>query len=83
MSSQSPNPTVRSLLERRPNDVVITTAFRTAMTRGKKGGFKDTSGDSLLYSTLKAVNELSGVDPGLIEDISVGALVLLAVKLKS
>lgn len=64
--------TVDNLLARNPDDVVITLAVRSAMTRAKKGAFKDTSGDSLLYGMLKAVQERSGVDPSLVEDISVG-----------
>ncbi|KAF8316176.1 thiolase [Clavulina sp. PMI_390] len=63
---------VDSLLARSPDDVVITLAVRTAMTRAKKGALKDTSSDSLLYSMLKAVQERSGVNPAQVEDITVG-----------
>lgn len=60
------------MLVKKPEDVVITLAVRTAMTKAKKGAFKDTSADSLLYGILKAAKERSGVDPALVEDISVG-----------
>lgn len=60
------------MLVKKPDDVVITLAVRSAMTRAKKGAFKDTSGDSLLFGMLRAVQERSGVDPALVEDISVG-----------
>lgn len=63
---------VEHLLKKSPNDVVITLALRTPMTRGKKGGLKDTSADSLLYGMLKAVQERSGVDPAIVEDITTG-----------
>jgi acetyl-CoA acyltransferase 1 len=59
-------------LKKSPDDVVITLALRTPMTRGKKGGLKDTSADSLLYGILKAVQERSGVDPAIVEDITTG-----------
>ena len=67
---------VTSLLTKSPDDVVITYAARTAMTRGKKGGLKDTSSDSLLYNMLKTVQVRSGVDPALVEDITTGMLPL-------
>ncbi|KAF8342885.1 thiolase [Cantharellus anzutake] len=63
---------VEALLVGRPDDVVITLALRTAMTKGKKGSFKDTSADSLLYAMLKAANQRSGVNPALVQDIVTG-----------
>lgn len=54
------------------NDVVITFARRTALTRAKKGGFRETTSDTLLYATLKSGLELSGIDPACVEDIVVG-----------
>lgn len=72
-SSARRSTAVKSLLVNRPDDVVITLAVRSAMTRAKKGAFKDTSADSLLYGMLKVVQDRSGVDPALVEDISVGA----------
>lgn len=42
------------------------------MCKAKKGGLKDTSSDALLYGMLRAVQERSGVDPALVEDITVG-----------
>ena len=65
---------MESLVVKKPDDVVITLAVRSAMTRAKKGAFKDTSADTLLYGMLKAVQSRSGVDPTLVEDISVGTL---------
>lgn len=63
---------VGDLLLKRPDDVVITLALRTPMTRGNKGSLKDTPGDALLYCMLKAVNQRSGVDPAIVQDIVTG-----------
>ncbi|KAF9506418.1 hypothetical protein BS47DRAFT_1374132 [Hydnum rufescens UP504] len=63
---------VEKLLQKNLDDVVITLALRTPLTRGNKGGLKDTSADSLLYGMLKAVQERSGVDPAMVEDITTG-----------
>ncbi|CAE6437466.1 unnamed protein product [Rhizoctonia solani] len=63
----------KSLFTKHPDDVVLTLALRTPMCKAKKGGLKDTPSDVLLVGMLKAVQERSGVDPGLVEDIVVGA----------
>ncbi|KAK4554790.1 3-ketoacyl-CoA thiolase with broad chain length specificity [Recurvomyces mirabilis] len=60
------------LLEKHPDDVVVTTALRTAITKGGKGGFKDTAGADLLHGAFKSLIERSGIDPILVEDIAVG-----------
>jgi len=67
------NPSGRpGLLEKRPDDVVVTAALRTPITRGGKGGFKDTAGADLLHGAFKGLIERSGIDPSLVEDIAVG-----------
>lgn len=63
-----------ALLEKHPDDVVVTTALRTAITKGGKGGFKDTAGADLLTGAFKGLIERSGIDPNLVEDISVGCV---------
>jgi acetyl-CoA acyltransferase 1 len=50
----------------------VTCALRTALTKGGKGGFKDTAGADLLAGVFKAVLNKSGVDPSAVEDIAVG-----------
>lgn len=65
---------ISSPLVKRPDDIVVTLAVRSAMTRAKKGAFKDTSADSLLYGMLNAVLDKSGIDPAFVEDIVVGEL---------
>jgi hypothetical protein len=47
-------------------------ARRTALTRAKKGLWKDTSSDALIYKTLHAGLKESGVAPELVQDIVVG-----------
>jgi hypothetical protein len=54
------------------DDVVITLAIRTPLTKGFKGGFKDTELDYLLYALMKKVIEKSKLDPKLVEDICCG-----------
>jgi acetyl-CoA acyltransferase 1 len=60
------------LLAKNDNDVVIVSAVRTAITKAKKGGFKDTRPEEILTAVLRAAYTKVGLDPSLIEDISVG-----------
>lgn len=52
-ASRASAPGLRKLLEKRPGDVVITFAKRTAMGRPKKGQFKDAPVDEILSGLLK------------------------------
>lgn len=61
-----------SLLEKRPDDIVVTAALRTPITKGGKGGFKDTASADLLHGAFVALLQRSGIDPTLVEDIAVG-----------
>jgi acetyl-CoA acyltransferase 1 len=56
------------------DDVVIVAAYRTAICRAKRGGFKDTYPDDLLAPVLKAVVETTGVKPQEVGDIVVGSV---------
>jgi acetyl-CoA acyltransferase len=47
-------------------------AVRTAGTRARKGGFKDTRPDDLAAAVIRGVVERSGVDPARIEDVILG-----------
>ncbi|KAK4542990.1 hypothetical protein LTR36_005988 [Oleoguttula mirabilis] len=62
------------LLEKRPDDIVVTTALRTAITKGGKGGFKDTPGADLLHGAFTSLLQRSGINPSLVEDIAVGCV---------
>jgi len=61
-----------AILQKTPDDVVITFAKRTAMGRAKKGQLKDAPIDKLLYSLFKATLETTKLDPAKIDDICVG-----------
>ncbi len=57
-----------------PFQIVITGALRTALTRGGKGGFKDTAAADLLVGAFTSLISRSKVDPSLVEDIAVGSV---------
>ncbi|KAJ8522533.1 hypothetical protein ONZ45_g909 [Pleurotus djamor] len=61
-----------AILQKNPDDVVITFAKRTALCKARKGQLKDTPVDEMLSALLKATFEKTGLDPSKIEDISVG-----------
>ncbi|KAJ3573903.1 hypothetical protein NP233_g2131 [Leucocoprinus birnbaumii] len=72
MITQSSSSAYQRLLEKRDDDVVIVCALRSAMTKGRKGGFKDTKPDFILSNVLRGVYSRVNLDPKLIEDIAVG-----------
>ncbi|KAJ8489978.1 hypothetical protein ONZ51_g2582 [Trametes cubensis] len=59
-------------LAQHDDDVVIVAAVRSAITKAKKGGFKDTRPEEILSGVLRAVYTKAGVNPALIGDITVG-----------
>ncbi|KAG9324849.1 hypothetical protein KVV02_001594 [Mortierella alpina] len=61
-----------------PDDVVIVDAVRTPMTRGKKGGFKDTVPEDLLAAVLIAIKDRTKIDPAIVDDICVGTVLQAA-----
>ncbi|KAJ3475664.1 hypothetical protein NLI96_g11685 [Meripilus lineatus] len=61
-----------AILEKKPDDVVITFAKRTAMGRAKKGQLKDVPVDELMHALFRATFEKTKLDPSKIEDICVG-----------
>ncbi|KAH9885561.1 peroxisomal 3-keto-acyl-CoA thiolase [Xylariomycetidae sp. FL2044] len=60
------------LLQKNPDDIVVTACLRTAFTKGGKGGFKDTQAADLMAGALKGILERSQIDPSLVEDVCVG-----------
>jgi len=54
------------------DDVVICSALRTAITKAKKGGFKDTACEELLSALFQATVAQTKVDPKAIGDIQIG-----------
>ncbi|KAG2231657.1 Thiolase, N-terminal domain-containing protein [Thamnidium elegans] len=55
-----------------PEDIVVVSAVRTALGKGRKGGFKDVLADELLVHVFKATIARTGIDPALVDDINVG-----------
>ncbi|KAG5927300.1 hypothetical protein E4U53_002890, partial [Claviceps sorghi] len=62
------------ILEKRPDDVVVTACCRSAFTKGGKGGFKDTQAADLMAGVFKAIIDRSKINPALVEDICVGTV---------
>jgi acetyl-CoA acyltransferase 1 len=69
--------------QKNPDDIVITLAIRTPLAKGKKGGFKDTDLDYIVWALLKEVVNKSKLDPSLVEDICLGNVCLLQKRAKS
>ncbi|EGV62810.1 3-ketoacyl-CoA thiolase with broad chain length specificity [Yamadazyma tenuis] len=67
----SPN-SKQALLQKNPDDVVVVAAYRTALAKGGKGGFKDVGSDFLLKGLFEAFIKKTGIDVNLIEDVAVG-----------
>lgn len=73
----SGNPTAGGrdkILEKRPDDVVVTACCRSAFTKGGKGGFKDTPAADIMAGVLKAIIDRSKINPALVEDVCVGTV---------
>ena len=71
-SSYVCGPLIVSRTQKNADDVVITLAIRTPLTKAFKGGMKDTSLDFIVYQLLKKVIEKSNIDPQMVEDICLG-----------
>ncbi|KAJ6852028.1 3-ketoacyl-CoA thiolase 2, peroxisomal-like [Iris pallida] len=56
------------------DDVVIVAAYRTAICKSRRGGFKDTPAEDLLVPVLKAVIDKTELNPKEVGDIVVGTV---------
>ncbi|XP_018840741.1 3-ketoacyl-CoA thiolase 2, peroxisomal-like [Juglans regia] len=56
------------------DDVVIVAAYRTAICKARRGGFKDTLPDDLLAPVLKALIDNTKLNPSEVGDIVVGTV---------
>ena len=56
------------------DDVVIVAAYRTAICKAKRGGFKDTFPEDLLTPVLKALLDKTKLNPSEVGDIVVGTV---------
>eukprot|EP00746_Dinoflagellata_sp_MGD_P161775 gnl/MRDRNA2_/MRDRNA2_89047_c0_seq1.p1 gnl/MRDRNA2_/MRDRNA2_89047_c0~~gnl/MRDRNA2_/MRDRNA2_89047_c0_seq1.p1 ORF type:complete len:429 (+),score=111.45 gnl/MRDRNA2_/MRDRNA2_89047_c0_seq1:83-1369(+) len=74
----TPQPTAAQMssAEKADDDVVICCAVRTAVTKAKKGLFKDTPGEDMLAPLFKAIIEKTGVDPALVGDTQIGNVLM-------
>ncbi|KAK7416833.1 hypothetical protein QQZ08_011856 [Neonectria magnoliae] len=68
----APGSSLNNIQSKNADDIVITLAIRTPLTKAKKGGFKDSSLEYMIYALLKEVRERSDLDPALVEDICLG-----------
>ncbi|CAO3643660.1 unnamed protein product [Cunninghamella blakesleeana] len=57
-----------------PEDVVIVSALRSAITRARKGAFKDSLPEEILAGVFKGILEQTKIDPALVNDITVGTV---------
>ena len=63
---------VSPLNQRTSDDVVIVAAYRTPLTRARKGLLKDTAPEVMLSQVLKGLIDRTKVDPAKVEDMVVG-----------
>ncbi|PVH93446.1 3-ketoacyl-CoA thiolase 1 [Periconia macrospinosa] len=61
-----------AITTKNPDDIVITLAIRTPLTKAFKGGFKDTPLDGIIVKIMKQVVARANIDPALVEDICLG-----------
>lgn len=63
-----------AVLAKNADDVVVTCALRSALTKGGKGAFKDTMGADILHGVFQHLIQKSGIDPSQVNDIAVGSV---------
>lgn len=61
-----------AVVQKNPDDVVITYAARTALAKAGKGAFKDTPLEDLMIPLLKDLIAKSNIDTSLVEDVCLG-----------
>jgi acetyl-CoA acyltransferase len=60
-------------MSKNPRDPVVVAAVRTAGTKARKGGFKDTRPDDLLIAAIQGlVEKVPTFDTSLVEDVVIG-----------
>ncbi|CAK9437860.1 uncharacterized protein LODBEIA_P22380 [Lodderomyces beijingensis] len=60
------------LRQKNADDVVVVAAYRTALTKGGKGGFKDVKSDFILRQLAHEFIKKTQLDPKLVQDIAIG-----------
>lgn len=61
-----------AVLQKNPDDIVITYRGRTALTKARKGAFKDTPLEDLMIPLLSSLISESKIDTSLVEDVCLG-----------
>ncbi|CAK0784137.1 3-ketoacyl-CoA thiolase 2, peroxisomal [Coccomyxa viridis] len=56
------------------DDIVVVSALRTPITKGKRGGLKDTLPDDMMEAVFRATIQRTGVNPADIGDIVMGSV---------
>ncbi|KAJ3172402.1 3-ketoacyl-CoA thiolase, peroxisomal [Irineochytrium annulatum] len=59
-----------------PDDVVIVSAYRSALTKGGKGGFRETHPEYIMAEVFRATIAKTGIDPAVVQDIQVGNVLM-------
>ncbi|CDK27553.1 unnamed protein product [Kuraishia capsulata CBS 1993] len=73
LTSAAASDAVEKAKAKNPEDAVIVKAYRTALTKGGKGKFKDINSDVLLKKLLDGLFQtLPGFDKSIIEDVVIG-----------
>ena len=73
--ARAPARGLKNILAKNPTDIVILSSLRTAVTRAKKGGFKDAYPEELLANVLRATLAANPkLDPKLIDDVAIGSV---------
>lgn len=62
-------------MQANPNDAVIVSTARTALTKSFRGSFNDTEAPVFGGHVVRAVVERAGIEPGAVEDVIMGAAV--------
>lgn len=58
--------------QKNPDDVVIVAAYRTALTKGGRGSFKDVGSDYILKELTEQFIKKTKLDPSLVQDVAIG-----------
>ncbi|CAO3631324.1 unnamed protein product [Cunninghamella echinulata] len=70
----SSNTTANKIGVKSPEDVVIVSALRSAITRARKGAFKDSLPEEILAGVFKGILDQTKINPALVNDITVGTV---------
>merc|ERR1719161_3272650 len=65
-----------SAADKSDDDVVICAALRTAITKAKKGLFRNTTSEDMLAALFKALVDKTKIDPSLIGDAQIGNVLM-------